>query len=132
MIAALSPTSQTVLRVLTWPVVVVLCIMFFGGLFLQAARIAKIEGRSYVRAMLIAALAMAISWASQFGSAKLGFSWWAGAAIGNVLSFLPAPHIFKASIPRSLLAYVIALVMAGLIGFIFAEVLIAVRIPLPE
>ncbi len=132
MIAVLSPTTKAILRAVIWPMPVILTIVSCGGLLLLAARITKIERRSYIRAMLIVAIGMGLAGAAQFAYAALGFSKWVGYAINHIWFWLPIPAIFKASIPRSLLTYVIAFGMVAVAILILCGLLMAVGIPLPE
>jgi hypothetical protein len=127
-----SPRTKAIVHVLLWPWAAIAAVLSCAGLLLLAARIAGIEGRSYIRALVIVAIGLGLSFAARPAYSALGLNKWVGIAINHVWFFLPVPVVFKASIPRSLLAYAIAAAMAGLITVLLAGLWMVIGMPLPS
>src|SRR2546426_907271 len=113
MIAALSETTRTVLHVVMWPFPYVATVLACGGLLLFGAKVAKIEKRSYLRSTVIVAIGLGLAMAADPLYRALGLSMWVSMPINHVFYFAPVPIVFKAGIGKSLLAYVIAFALTG-------------------
>ncbi len=132
MIAALSPGTKTVLRDLIWPLPFILTVVICAGILLLAARIARIESRSYLRAVIAVIICLLLGFAGQAAVISLiGKTNWVLIPMFQVCCFLPIPFVFRASCGKSLVAYVISQVMlaASIVIIFFLAKACGVRFP---
>ncbi|MEI6083223.1 MAG: hypothetical protein WCS70_02865 [Verrucomicrobiota bacterium] len=129
-IAALGQTTKTVLRVLIWALPVLLTVAIGAAFYLLAARIARVERRSYLRGLTAIVISIILCFIGEaIIVATIGKNNWVLIPWLQVSVFLPIPIVFRVSFSKSLLMYLLTTLM--IMAFILIAGLIAIAFGMP-